>query len=133
MRDEAQPTLREFATSEIGRDYLLALDPALELVSWRNTAVELAHATAIGSIWTDLAEHKRIDIEVKDAASFLQAAEERAAPYTDAGRQPVLLVRGRSDPEWIEVWLDGERPAGMQVAIKGRHRQRSLSGHGQRH
>ena len=108
----------EYEATEVDPRYMLALDPALELVRWRNAVVEMALGTAAGTIWTNLAEHPRIEIETEDAATYLQAVEAAAAPLTEAGRKPVLLVRSINDPEWIEVWFDGERPAGMEIAQK---------------
>ncbi len=117
-RDGDRLIERRHASTAIDPVYHIALDPADVLVVWRDALVESAHSTAIAFVWQSLTQRPAIDVEVQDAAGFLAAMDLRAAPLIAAGRQPVLLVRSSTDPEWMEVWFKGEPPPGLQVTHK---------------
>ena len=81
-------------------------------------------------MWTDLQKRTVRTTDAPDAATYLRAVEERAAPLIQSGRQPALLVRSPDDPPWMTEWFgtNGERPAGVRVSRKDSFESESYFG-----
>jgi endonuclease YncB( thermonuclease family) len=127
-RADGETVPREYAADELAPGYLTQLDPeaapfswrdsAAEIVAWRDSIVEYARISAVQAVWSELAARPRLDVTVDDAEEYLRAVEEQAAPWIEAGRQPILLVRSQGDPPWISEWLGGEYTAAIAVTKK---------------
>lgn len=85
---------------------------------WRADARLSVQRAAAGFVWTSLTERPRNIIETPDAATYLTAIRDAAAPLLAAGRQPILAVRNYADPPWIGEWFGEAPPAGMQISRK---------------
>ncbi len=102
-----------FLFGTIAGDVLNWMDQATGLADWRRGVVGQARAMAATYIWQSLLTQPRRVVETPDAATFLSALADAAQPIRDAGRVPVLIVRGAGDPPWISEWTrDAAVPEG---------------------
>ena len=92
--------------------------PVEALATWRRAVLSRIREAAINAVLVDLSVRRSEVAEVELAETYYAAMIEGAAPWIDAGRQPVLLVAGVSIPEWIAIWLSDAPPEGAEVTIK---------------
>jgi hypothetical protein len=119
-REISEFTNREFNFGQIEKGYLTKPEMAQEPGNiWEVVATSVQNFAA-GFVWNGLSQRPRRTIDVDDEASYLATATEEARPMLRRGLQPVLLVRGWSDPPWIREWFSwsGQRPSGLQVRRK---------------
>lgn len=119
-REIADFPRREFTFPQIKKGYLT--DPAMaqEPVNLKEMMSRCVQEFAAKHVWYEFAKRPRRFIETQDETSYLAALTEEASGLLRAGQQPILLVRGRSDPLWIREWFAwrGHRPEGLQVRRK---------------
>lgn len=125
-------TAQELSIAGLGEDFITRAvpndhafnwqDPAMATIRWRQTVIMQARTSAVQSVWTAVRERPQIEVTTPDIVAFLTEVVERSKPWLKAGRQPVLLVRGPSDPLWMSDLQSGPPMPGVTLSRKDDNR-----------
>jgi hypothetical protein len=119
---------QEVRIPEIGAGFILGAIEARGVFTWDAVAVALEDWRRLSlmrvidglanSVWWALAGLPGVVVFADDAERYYAAMVANAAPLLAAGRQPILLVAGATNPYWLADWFAGAAPAGAEITIK---------------
>lgn len=114
-REAQVPTLPEgFILASVSGDVFDWNEAAGAMGRWRQMVIDGALRGTNNMVWLDLQTRPRRTVETPDPDTYFTAIAEAAKAVSDAGRRPIVLVRGAGDPPWVGERI-AEPPAGVTV------------------
>ena len=119
-RNGADVPQLKFPLTGVEKGFFTVPVMAQEPGNWKESVTHAVQSYAVRAVWGGFTEQPRRVIQAPDEATYLRVLREEAGPFSEAGRQPVLLVRSWNDPPWIGEWFSWrrERPGELQVSRK---------------